>query len=172
MLTRLYYESRITGRFGPLVLLGLQKTCVPRNRDAGLSSFLFHNGEKIFQVIEGEAQAVERCMKRIEGNDLHSDISIRAVMRCPDRAFQRWYFGATHEDDPDYRRVSNAAYLGDFFALDVLQAERLLGIVASRKRRAVKRDDFNFKVRNFEGSAAPRRLFAVPGGVEKSAAAG
>ena len=161
MLTRTFYESRLTGPFGPLVLLSLQKKCLRWNRERGITSFLFHDTQRVLQVIEGEAEDVEACMERIKQSPLHDNIKIRAMMRCPDRLFGHWYFGATHVDDVDFKRALTAGRLPNFFDLDILQAERVLSIVASRKRRAVKMDEFSIKVRNFQTDRKPRALFAV-----------
>jgi hypothetical protein len=161
MLNRIFYESRISGRFGPLALLALQKSATRRNLEAEITSFLFYDKCRIFQILEGETKSVEKTMARIVGNRLHKDVKIRANMRCDARNFSHWPFGATHIDDPDFRRVINASQQSEFFALDVLQAERALGIIASRKRRAVKLDEYAMKVRNFDGEEKPRRLFAA-----------
>ena len=161
MLTRAFYESRITGRFGPLILLTLQRKCLQRNREAGITSYLFHDHERVFQVVEGEEDAVQDCLRRIGRSDLHDNIRIRAIMRCPERAFERWHFGATNIDDKDYRRVAVAGHMPDFFALDVLRAERLLSIVASRKRRAVKADAMAVALHNFAAGQAPKLLHSV-----------
>ncbi|MEM6620193.1 MAG: hypothetical protein AAF631_12970, partial [Pseudomonadota bacterium] len=114
---------------------------------------------------------VEACLERIAGSPLHDRIRIRAMMRCEDRAFPRWSFGATNVDDRDFKRAANAGHFPDFFALDVLQAERLLGIVASRKRRAVKMDMVSVRQRNFHPTKSPRALNAVVAVAEARAAA-
>lgn len=150
MLTRAFYESRVRGKFGPLVLLTLQKKCLRRNREAGITSFLFHDHHRIFQVLEGEDAQVQTTLKRISAATTHQDVKIRAIMRSERREFQTWHFGATNVDDPDYKRAANAGHVRDFFGLDVLQADRILSIVASRKRRAVKAETQNALFRNFD----------------------
>ncbi|MEM7441632.1 MAG: BLUF domain-containing protein [Pseudomonadota bacterium] len=159
MLTRAFYQSRIKGKFGPLVLLTLQKKCVRRNREAGVTSFLFHDHEQIFQVLEGEDAQVQAALQRINASTTHKDMKIRAVMRSEKREFETWSFGATNVDDPDYKRAANAAHVQDFFNLDVLQADRVLSIVASRKRRAVKMDSQNAFFRNL---SARKTLQGMP----------
>lgn len=162
MLNRVFYESRATGQFGPITLLGLQKRCVQRNLKENITSFVFSDRQRIFQVIEGPDEAVEATMTRIAKNRLHTDLKIRAIMRGTDRKFKHWQFGATNSDDPEFKRVMNAGFMGDFFSLDVLQAEKVLGIIASRKRRAVKVDEYSAKLRNFSRQRPPRGFFTVP----------
>lgn len=162
MLNRIYYESRITGRFGPLALLALQKRCVRRNLEANITSFMFFDKTRIFQVLEGDSGAIDATMKRIVDNKMHSDVKIRAIMRCPERQFAHWPFGATTVHDADFKRVMNASQQSDFFALDVLQAERFLGIIASRKRRAVRMGEFAAKSRSFCASKKSSKFFSTP----------
>jgi hypothetical protein len=162
MFNRVYYQSKIAHKFGPLTVLSLQKKCLRRNTDDSVTSFMYYDGRCIFQVLEGLPEVVEATLSRIAANPLHRDIRIRAMMRCPERKFAHWPFGATHSSDADFKRVMNASQQSDFFALDVLQAERLLSIIASRKRRAVKVDQFSVKVRNFTAGRHPRGLFSIP----------
>lgn len=156
------YESRITGNFGPLVLLALQKRAVIRNRELGITSFLYHDGERIFQVVEGDSEVITTTMGRIETSDLHDNIKARAMFRCKKRSFPHWYFGATHAQDPHFLRVFRALKKPPFFKLDVLEAVQILQMVAQKKRRAVKMDQFSIKVRNFNKNKEPRVLLAVP----------
>lgn len=161
MLTRVFYQSRITGSFGPMVVLSLQTRCQKRNRDAGITSFLFHDHKRIFQVIEGPALQVGAAMQRIRDSKLHTQIEERAVMQSTTREFAQWSFGATNCDDPDYRRLALAGQVGNFFNLDVLAAERLLSMVASRKRRAMAADMRAVMSRNFDPDRPPVRLHVV-----------
>ncbi|PLS22141.1 BLUF domain-containing protein [Neptunicoccus cionae] len=149
MLKRLHYESRIAGRFGPLALLTLQKKCVRRNIEAGITSYLYIGKQRIFQILEGETGDVDATMERIVRHRMHKEIKIRAVMRCSKRKFSNWPFGVTTRHDPDFKRVMNAGMQPDFFKLDVLQAERFLGIIASRKRRAVRPEEFETTAKRF-----------------------
>lgn len=156
MLKRLHYESRITGRFGPLALLTLQKKCLRRNIESGITSFLFLDRQRIFQVLEGEIADVDATMERIICHRMHKEIKIRAVMRCSDRKFKSWPFGVTTLHDSEFKRVMNAGMQRDFFRLDVLQAERFLGIIASRKRRAVRPEKFEMTARRFHTKSRDR----------------
>ncbi len=162
MLNRVFYESRAISRFGPITLLSLQKRCVQRNLADGITSFMFSNQKRIFQVLEGPEDKVDATMARITDSRLHDTVKIRAVMRDTERKFQHWPFGATNTDDPEFKRVMTAGMMTDFFSLDVLQAERVLSIVASRKRRAVKVDEYSAKLRNFSRKRPPRGFFTVP----------
>ena len=146
MLNRVFYESRAVTRFGSITLLGLQKRCVQRNLADDITSFIFSDQKRIFQVIEGLEKAVDAPMARIAKNRLHDTLRIRAIMRGTERRFKHWPFGATSMDDPDFKRVMNAGQMNDFFALNVLQAEKVLGIISSRKRRAVKMDESSLKM--------------------------
>ena len=162
MLSRVFYESRAISRFGPITLLGLQKRCVQLNLENNITSFMFSDQNRIFQVLEGAEEQVDATMARIVENKLYDNVKIRAIMRDSERKFQHWPFGATNLDDPDFKRVMNAGQMADFFTLDVLQAEKILGIIASRKRRAVKTDEYSVKLRNFSRQRPPRGFFAVP----------
>lgn len=161
MLSRVFYESRIVGNFGPLALLSLQKKCSKRNIDEGITSFLYFDKTRIFQVLEGDPKAVDDTMVRIAAHNVHGDLKIRAIMKCTERQFKHWAFGGTNVDDADFKRALNASHQSDFFSMDVLQAERLLHMIASRKRRAVKVDDYSIKLRNFNTKKQPRGLFAA-----------
>ncbi len=154
MYHRIFYESKIKGRFGPVALLSMQKKSARRNLDAGITSFLYYDKTRIFQVLEGEQAAVDETLTRITANKLHTDVKIRAILRCDARKFEHWAFGATHMADADFKRVMIASQQSDFFSLDVLQAERFLSIVASRKRRSMKSGGLAAKVLQFKGANA------------------
>ena len=161
MFVQTVYESRITGNFGPLALLALQKSAVIRNQEKGITSFLYHNNKRIFHVVEGYPDVLQDTMERIGMSAQHNDIKVRASLRCKKRSFPRWYFGATNAGDPHFQRVFRALNKSAFFNLDVVEAIQILQMVASRKRRAVKMDQFSIKVRNFNLSKEPRDLLAV-----------
>ncbi|MCP5088558.1 MAG: BLUF domain-containing protein [Rhodobacteraceae bacterium] len=158
MFVQTIYESRITGSFRPLVLLALQKTSVKRNCEAGVTSFLFHDKERIFQVLEGTPEAVTQIAKHIRESKLHTDIKVRASMRCKIRSFPHWFFGATSSVDPYFKRAYGALHKQEFFNLDVVEAVQILQIVASRKRRSVKMDQFSVRARNFKTNRTPHAL--------------
>ena len=162
MLNRVFYESRAVSRFGPITLLGLQKRRVQRNLKDDITSFMFSDQKRIFQVLEGPEKLLDDAMARIADNRLHDNLKIRAIMRGMERKFKHWPFGATSMDDPDFKQVMNAGLMNDFFALDVLQAEKVLGIISSRKRCAIKVDEYSLKMRNFSRQRPPRGFFAVP----------
>lgn len=162
MFVQTIYESRITGNFGPLTLLALQKQAVMHNRKKGITSFLYHDNTRIFQVVEGRPSNLRETMGRIGGSDLHHEIKLRATLRCKIRSFPHWFFGATNARDPHFLRAYRALKKPAFFNLDVVEAVQILQFVASRKRRAVKMDQFSIKVRNFNANKEPRALLAVP----------
>ncbi len=161
MFVQSIYESRITGSFGPLALLSLQKLAMTRNCKADVTSFLYHDKILIFQVVEGKPGNVAEIMDWIGKSRKHKDVKVRAILRCNRRSFPHWYFGATNCDDHHFKRVYGALNKPAFFNLDVVEAVQILQMVASRKRRAVKMDQFSAKTRNFKSNKEPRPLQAI-----------
>jgi len=161
MFVQTIYESRITGDFGPLALLSLQKKAVTRNRDLGITSFLYHDTERILHVVEGRQDMLNETMGRIEASNRHTDIKIRSILRCETRSFPHWYFGTTTAQDPYFQRVFRALRKPAFFKLDVLEAMQILQMVASKKRRAVKMNKYRIKLHDFNENKKSQKLFAT-----------
>lgn len=161
MLVRAFYQSRIIGKFGPVSLLTLQRKCLERNREAGITSFLYHDEARIFQVLEGPGDAVDDCLARISADPVHDSLQIRAMMRSETAEFPHWHFGATTSEDPDFRRAANAAHVSDFFLLDVLQADRILSMIANRKRRATGSALYSVMFRDLARAGPPSLLGAA-----------
>lgn len=161
MFLQTVFESKIIGSFGPLALLSLQKDAVVENQKLGITSFLFHDGARIFQVLEGKPDILDDTMRRIGTLSYHKNIKLRASMRCEKRSFPKWYFGATNDQDPHFQRVFRSLKKPSFFNLDVVEAIQILQMVASRKRRAVKVDQFSIKLRNVDNPKEPQPLLAI-----------
>ena len=90
------YESRIASQFGPLVLLGLHQKAMKRNQEMGLTSFMYYDERRIFQVVEGERKKVSRMLGMIGRSALHDDLKVRAVLSRTERSFPHWPFGGQH----------------------------------------------------------------------------
>lgn len=152
---RISYRSTPCARFGPLVLLGLQRNCARRNLAVGITAFLYCDERGIFQVLEGPPCSVEEVVARIRRDSRHAGVEVLSEAACDARLFPRWAFGATNSGDREYRRAAHVIGCGDFWELDPAEAARLLSTVASRKRRQLQNDLERFRTLDWRQSAQP-----------------
>lgn len=140
LIVQMVYQSTLARPLDPLTLLGILNTAKPANALGGVTSFMYHDATRVFQVFEGAQQAVKAAMERTAASRLHQNLKTRAIMRADNRSFPGYDFGTTHVDDPVFRQVHTTFANPGFFDLNVLDAIRTLRIVGQRKRRALNRD--------------------------------
>lgn len=90
-LERLIYESTATGSTGSLGNLAVILAESQRNNaDRGLTGALAAHGDRYIQVVEGQPEALDGLLRRLESDPRHRDI--RLVHREPvaARVFADW----------------------------------------------------------------------------------
>ena len=90
-LERLIYESTATGSTGSLGNLAVILAESQRNNaDRGLTGALAAHGDRYIQVVEGQPEALDGLLRRLESDPRHRDI--RLVHREPvaARVFAEW----------------------------------------------------------------------------------
>ena len=143
-LIHLIYASAATRAHPPAQLEDILSVSRRNNARDGVTGMLLHTGESFFQVLEGEAPAVDAAFARIDRDPRHQQTT--CIIREPIAAlsFAEWtmgYAGASPQ------QLADIAGLNDFFAaghcvqgLDAGRARKLLqafGVGRWRTRLAV-----------------------------------
>lgn len=86
----LLYMSRATGEMAPEDVDRLLDGARQRNRSRGVTGALLHYDGRFLQVLEGEAEAIDQCFGRIQGDRRHEQIT--PLYRAPIEAarFPEW----------------------------------------------------------------------------------
>lgn len=90
-LERLIYESTATGSTGSLTNLAvILSESQHNNARSGLTGALAAHRDRYIQVIEGQPEALDGLLRRLENDPRHKDI--RIVQRSPadERQFAEW----------------------------------------------------------------------------------
>ena len=61
-----------------------------RNREAGLTGAIAVSGARYFQVLEGDGEAIDEALARIEGDPRHENVQIVVRRPVPFRSFFAW----------------------------------------------------------------------------------
>jgi hypothetical protein len=66
-------------------------TSATRNNErAGITGLLLFNGRNFLQLLEGERDAIEGLLDRVEGDPRHSGVVVMTDIEIPSRRFPGW----------------------------------------------------------------------------------
>jgi Sensors of blue-light using FAD len=92
-LLRLVFVSRARPGLTPEDLESLSRRSEARNRAAGLTGLLLHQGETFFCVLEGARRRLFAAMERIITDPRHAGVEILLEMPIENRRFDSWSLG-------------------------------------------------------------------------------
>jgi hypothetical protein len=104
-LLRLVYVSAAAPSLGPDDLAAIAGSSAERNRAAGLTGLLLHEGDSFYAVLEGPRRRLLARMERIITDRRHSGVEILLEAATADRRFDSWSFGSL----PDSARPHGSA---------------------------------------------------------------
>ena len=129
MLERLVYVSTAANRHDlPGQAATIAEAAEPRNFEAGISGALVAHDGHFIQTLEGERQAMDELLKRLEDDPRHYDLVLVDRWRVDERLFDGWAMAGVAMD---------AATRAE---LDALIADRTLNpraLVEAMRGRAV-----------------------------------
>jgi len=99
-LHRLVYTSQATILFTKRELLDLLHESRGFNMVDNISGVLMHKQGYFLQVIEGQPEAIDNLISRLEKDPRHSNIKILYKSIIFERLFQNWAMGCADFDDP------------------------------------------------------------------------
>ena len=91
---RLTYRSRPTVPFLREEVVALVRDARQRNEKDGITGLLVYDHQSFFQILEGEADAVEACFARIQRDPRHQEIDVMGRQDIDRRAFGSWRMGS------------------------------------------------------------------------------
>jgi len=90
-LERLIYESTATGSTGSLTNLAVILSESQRNNAGrGLTGALAAHGDRYIQVVEGQPEALDGLLRRLENDPRHRDIRLMHREPVEERMFADW----------------------------------------------------------------------------------
>jgi hypothetical protein len=93
MVSQLVYVSLATRQFTPADLAALLVHARSRNTPLAVSGVLLHQAGSFFQVLEGEAEAVEATFQRITKDPRHRSVLMLLRQTLVERNFSDWSMG-------------------------------------------------------------------------------
>lgn len=87
------YTSRAAAALGPGKLDSILLDAQLFNAGVQVGGVLFYSGDKFFQYIEGEDDAIELVLARIRASSSHDDLTILLDRRVERREFEGWHMG-------------------------------------------------------------------------------
>ncbi len=112
-LIHIIYTSTAAQEMSEKELANLLAISVEHNEKVGLTGMLLHRKGRFMQVIEGEAELVDRLMAAIKKDPRHTSVFILERHVIPVRHFSKWGMGFHQVDDEDIRLHPNYV---DFFS--------------------------------------------------------
>lgn len=104
-LIHLIYASAATYPLSDQELAALLSKSRTHNADQGITGILLHAGGSFFQVLEGEAQAIERLFERISRDTRHTNLTIIIREPIARRAFGEWTMGFVNVKSEELREI-------------------------------------------------------------------
>lgn len=92
------YMSRFTRILDKEEIASLFETAAEKNRQAGITSALLHDGRRLIQAIEGKRETVATLMAKLERDTRHHQISLVHRSAIQARQFDLWPMRATRLD--------------------------------------------------------------------------
>jgi Sensors of blue-light using FAD len=139
-LIHLIYSSAAIHRFDKKQLTDLLRQSREANERAGLTGMLLYSDGDFFQVLEGEAEAVEKLYEKLHAEKRHSKLTLIIKEPIAKRAFGEWSMGFANVSQAELKKVEG---LNDFFhdgscfaQLDAGRAKKLLAAFADGRWRA------------------------------------
>ncbi len=132
---QIVYESVATDKIDRQGLKEILATSISNNTKCGLSGAFFTNGQRIFQVLEGDETAVDKTFGRIKTDIRHRDVKILLDRQSDRRDFPEWSMMLI-DNDPESQRVQNWFWPKDkndvagISGGDVLEFLKLSSVVA------------------------------------------
>lgn len=90
MLREVIYHSIADARLSENDLQAILHSARANNAANGITGCLFHGGNEFLQILEGDKEAVEACLIRIEQDFRHSNLTLLADHHIEQRAFDSW----------------------------------------------------------------------------------
>ena len=98
MLKRIKYVSRFADALPAPALAELEAQCVRNNTARGLTGVLMAAGGLFFQILEGEAEAVDAVLAIIARDPRHRDLLLLSEETAEQRLFPEWSMKAVAVD--------------------------------------------------------------------------
>jgi hypothetical protein len=126
------YASVAASEFGAPQLAELLEKARAANERLGLTGMLLHcdSDGSFFQVLEGEAEAIEELLRKLRLDKRHSHLTILIREPIAERSFKDWTMGFASVSQEKLRKIPG---LNDFFQrggtfteLDSGRAKKLL----------------------------------------------
>lgn len=98
-LHHIVYISRASAPLSDAAAAALCRAAAERNRDAGITGLLLHDGTRFIQALEGAEGAVRAVMERIARDPRHHAIGYVSDGAVGARQFGEWGMAYRHVDD-------------------------------------------------------------------------
>lgn len=93
MPSQFIYASVPSQPMGSYELIQLVEQAQRNNRKSGITGMLAYSGQWFLQVLEGEREAIDATIARIERDPRHRDIHVLGIVESPQRRFATWSMG-------------------------------------------------------------------------------
>ena len=94
----LIYVSKRTDPNDAMLVRDIAIEASQTNRGMGISGILMAVGDHFLQVLEGHAEAVNRLLDKISGDQRHRDVKVLYQGTLPDRIFGQWSMGCVQSN--------------------------------------------------------------------------
>lgn len=123
-LIHLVYASAARADYSEKELSELLESASRRNAELGITGMLLHVEGSFFQVLEGEAEVVDKLFARIASDGRHGNVTVIVREPIPRRAFSNWTMAYAALDAREAASIAGSG--GGLGGLDVGRARKLL----------------------------------------------
>ena len=100
---QLIYQSTRGAELDTDALRDLTRTSYERNAAKDITGILLVQGDTILQILEGEEDAVNALMIRIQADTRHTNCDVLLTRHCDERSFEGWRMGLCEVSEDDAR---------------------------------------------------------------------
>lgn len=135
MLSKLIYASQATRPMKPEELTALLAAARAKNETLGITGLLLYCNQSFLQVLEGEAEVLDKLYQTIEQDSRHDKLRMLGRAPIDARKYTGWSMGFEHVDEdqlietlPGFRPATQYPLVAADLVRNGAVAETLLGL--------------------------------------------
>jgi len=106
---QIVYTSKARSDVNDAQIVDIHSIALSNNAQRGITGMLLYTKGTFLQVIEGEADTIDRLMGKIKSDTRHYDVQVVVRNSIKHREFRNWSMGYRRLEDADAKALLNFA---------------------------------------------------------------
>jgi hypothetical protein len=106
---QIVYTSKARSDINDAQIVNIHSIALSNNAQSGVTGMLLYTKGTFLQVIEGEADIIDRLMEKIKSDTRHYDVEVVVRNSITNHEFKNWSMGYRRLEDSDAKALLNFA---------------------------------------------------------------